>query len=160
MPDQEEHLQSLIMQSVSVDFSTNMGDNMVIMHKREDTTADPGFQPENAYSDWFEDMHIAPNITGAIVDIGANNGDTTVYLARKFPHARIYALEPIPDNCFYTTWNLAANGVSLKRVSVLHGAITGPNTPRERLMTSPEYTSENWNMQPSTIQTSSDVSYH
>ncbi len=36
---------------------------------------------------------------GAILDIGANIGMTTVPLARKFPNARIHAFEPVPVNC-------------------------------------------------------------
>ena len=35
---------------------------------------------------------------GAILDIGANIGFTTVLLAQKFPMSNIYAFEPVPEN--------------------------------------------------------------
>jgi FkbM family methyltransferase len=35
---------------------------------------------------------------GIILDIGANIGMMTVHLARSFPHAQVFAFEPIPHN--------------------------------------------------------------
>jgi FkbM family methyltransferase len=42
-------------------------------------------------------LSMLPN-KGAILDIGANVGIMTVHLAQQRPNARVYAVEPIPDN--------------------------------------------------------------
>ncbi|MBI4976113.1 MAG: FkbM family methyltransferase [Spirochaetes bacterium] len=47
-----------------------------------------------------------------IVDIGANVGVVSIYLAKCFPFTTVYAYEPVPDNYRHLTMNIAANGVT------------------------------------------------
>ncbi|PWT73077.1 MAG: hypothetical protein C5B59_14150 [Bacteroidetes bacterium] len=54
------------------------------------------FKGSTYEAEFFEFMNLIPE--GTILDIGANIGITTVPLAKKFPHARIHAFEPIPSN--------------------------------------------------------------
>ena len=41
-----------------------------------------------------------------ILDIGGNIGITSIYLANKFPQAKIYSFEPLPDNYEILTKNI------------------------------------------------------
>jgi len=43
-----------------------------------------------------------------IVDIGANIGTVTAALARRYPQARIFAFEPLPENFLLLKYNTAA----------------------------------------------------
>ena len=45
------------------------------------------------------------------IDIGANVGMVSIYLAKRYPHLTVYAFEPIPDNYRHLTENLRLNGV-------------------------------------------------
>jgi FkbM family methyltransferase len=68
---------------------------------------------------------IEPDIMAAIgevrtvLDVGANIGISTVYLARLFPQARIFAFEPAPDNLAL----LERNTKALQRVQALPVAL-------------------------------------
>jgi FkbM family methyltransferase len=55
-----------------------------------------------------------------ILDLGANIGLTSVYFAKRFPHAQIAAVEPVPTNLGLLRKNLELNGVV---ASVIAGAI-------------------------------------
>jgi FkbM family methyltransferase len=46
-----------------------------------------------------------------VLDLGANIGLTSVYLARKHESPRILAVEPVASNAELTRSNLAANGI-------------------------------------------------
>lgn len=46
----------------------------------------------------------------AVLDIGANTGIASVFLSRRFPNARIYAFEPVPQNFALLTRNVATLG--------------------------------------------------
>jgi FkbM family methyltransferase len=46
-----------------------------------------------------------------VLDIGAHQGITSMYLAKRFPGLRIYAYEPIPENFKRLLHNLEVNGV-------------------------------------------------
>lgn len=46
-------------------------------------------------AEYYVPTEIAPT---AILDIGANIGVTSVWLTKKFPAAKIYAFEPLPEN--------------------------------------------------------------
>jgi FkbM family methyltransferase len=48
---------------------------------------------------------------GMIVNVGANVGFFSVYLARLFPEARILAIEPNPSSFEYLVENVARNGL-------------------------------------------------
>ncbi len=58
---------------------------------------------------------------GAILDIGANIGITTVPLASKLKNTHVYAFEPMPDNC--KTLRRIINFYKLKNVTVLETAL-------------------------------------
>lgn len=60
---------------------------------------------------------------GTIIDIGAHVGVWTIYMAKKYPQAKIYAVEPVPYNYANLVQNLADNGIT--NVAVVRGAITG-----------------------------------
>lgn len=47
-----------------------------------------------------------------IVDVGAHIGSFTIFAARKYPEATIYAFEPEPINFRTLSKNVAANGIS------------------------------------------------
>jgi len=45
------------------------------------------------------EYHVPPEVTPSVIlDIGANIGITSIWLAKKFPSARIYAFEPLQEN--------------------------------------------------------------
>lgn len=46
-----------------------------------------------------------------IVDLGGNNGFSTLYLAGKYPAARVVAFEPHPRHCEQFAWHVEANGL-------------------------------------------------
>ena len=71
--------------------------------------------------DFFAFMNLlsAPKV---ILDIGANLGIMTVHLSKRFPHAQIEAIEPIPDNLFVLNKNIAH--YKLTNVTV-HGIAVG-----------------------------------
>ena len=47
-----------------------------------------------------------------VVDIGANVGMVSIYIAKRFPVVRVLAFEPIPDNYAHLLTNIAGNGVT------------------------------------------------
>lgn len=55
-----------------------------------------------------------PGSVRTVLDIGANIGVSTVYLASLFPNAEVHAFEPEPGNCEL----LAANAKALPRIKV------------------------------------------
>lgn len=46
-----------------------------------------------------------------IFDVGANIGFFSIFMAKAFPSARIYAFEPVPENFAQLCWNLGKAGV-------------------------------------------------
>lgn len=58
-----------------------------------------------------------------VVDIGAHVGGPSIYLAKRFPKARIIALEPSAANFARLQRNIAANKVH--NVIAVHSAVTG-----------------------------------
>ncbi len=49
-----------------------------------------------------------PNSLTSIIDGGANIGAASIYLAEKFPHAKILAVEPDPENLILLKLNVAS----------------------------------------------------
>jgi FkbM family methyltransferase len=64
----------------------------------------------------------APPGTAAIVDLGANTGLVTRWLARRFPGARFLAVEPEPGNLVLLRRNLAGLGERVAIAGVCAGA--------------------------------------
>lgn len=60
------------------------------------------------------------DVTGIVIDCGANVGYTSTWILSRFPKARILAVEPDPGNLAILERNLAVYG---DRVSVIHGAV-------------------------------------
>jgi FkbM family methyltransferase len=71
--------------------------------------------------DFFAFMSLL-NQPKTILDIGANIGIMTVHLSKRFPKAHIHAIEPIPDNLYVLTRNVAH--YNLTNVTV-HGLAVG-----------------------------------
>ncbi len=55
---------------------------------------------------------LRPDEVRSVLDIGANIGSSALYFARLFPHATVYAFEPVPDN--FTL--LARNAANCRRI--------------------------------------------
>ena len=60
------------------------------------------------------DSGIDPGSVGTVLDIGANIGVSTLYLASLFPNAEVHAFEPEPGNCEL----LRANAKAFPRIKV------------------------------------------
>lgn len=58
-----------------------------------------------------------------VIDAGANVGAVSCYLGKKFPEARIIALEPVLETYQYLRLNLEVNGV--KNVTPINKALSG-----------------------------------
>eukprot|EP00746_Dinoflagellata_sp_MGD_P095372 gnl/MRDRNA2_/MRDRNA2_382127_c0_seq1.p1 gnl/MRDRNA2_/MRDRNA2_382127_c0~~gnl/MRDRNA2_/MRDRNA2_382127_c0_seq1.p1 ORF type:complete len:109 (-),score=18.80 gnl/MRDRNA2_/MRDRNA2_382127_c0_seq1:27-329(-) len=58
-----------------------------------------------------------------MVDVGANVGFESVYLASRYPNAIVYSIEICNTAVFYAMWNILSNGVD-KRVHLKHAALT------------------------------------
>jgi tRNA G46 methylase TrmB len=58
---------------------------------------------------------------GTILDIGANIGIMTASLARRFPKAKVYAFEPIPNNI--EALEKVVNHYKLQNVSLFKTAL-------------------------------------
>lgn len=54
--------------------------------------------------EYWVPQEVAPSV---ILDIGANIGAATLYFAQRFPQAKIYAFEPVPDNFALLEKNIA-----------------------------------------------------
>lgn len=85
------------------------------------------FAPFGIYQDLKEDCyqikHIPFKKDDIIIDIGANVGFFSIYLAKKFPFTKILAFEPIPDNYKHLQKNIKINNVT--NVQIFNQAITG-----------------------------------
>ncbi len=58
-----------------------------------------------------------------VIDIGANIGMVSLYIARKFPDVTVYAYEPIPANYAHLLQNIGNNGVG--NIRAFNVAVTG-----------------------------------
>jgi FkbM family methyltransferase len=80
----------------------------------------------------FDAYHIAPSLlcpddVRVIVDCGANIGITSLYLAARYPCARILSVEPHPENFALLETNIAP----VPRISPIRACITA--TPRSEV---------------------------
>jgi FkbM family methyltransferase len=73
---------------------------------------------------WFQECYRLPfsDPAGVLLDLGANIGMTSLWLAKKYPLTHVIAVEPDPANAALARQNLAANGIA---ANVLEAAI-GP----------------------------------
>ena len=55
------------------------------------------------------------NAAGIVIDVGANLGDFSMYVAKLRPRMQILAVEPSPATFAYLLWNLLLNGVPILR---------------------------------------------
>lgn len=74
----------------------------------------------------FDAYHIAPTLLSpddvrVIVDCGANIGITALYLAARYRNARLFSIEPDPDNFALLTANVAHE----PRIVPIHACVTG-----------------------------------
>ena len=60
-----------------------------------------------------------------IIDIGANIGIVSIYLAKKFPFIKIYAFEPVRQNYECILKNIELNNIEDGIITVENVAITG-----------------------------------
>lgn len=79
---------------------------------------------------WLEEAYrlLLPHPSGVLLDLGANIGLTSVWLAKRYRFSRIIAVEPVPDNAVLVRRNLELNGI---KGVVLEAAIG----PREGMAT-------------------------
>mmetsp|Transcript_34221 Transcript_34221/g.98528 ORF Transcript_34221/g.98528 Transcript_34221/m.98528 type:complete len:358 (+) Transcript_34221:49-1122(+) len=62
------------------------------------------------------------------IDVGASVGIFAVGLALEFPSARVFAVEPAPQNYRYLLWNIRAHNLT-GRIWPVNAAIRGPGGP-------------------------------
>ena len=59
----------------------------------------------------FEKMQFSPD-TNIVIDIGANIGIFSTYLAKRFPQVKIYAFEPFPISFHFLCKNIKENQIT------------------------------------------------
>ncbi len=84
---------------------------VISCNEQADTTGEP-------YD--FRGIDVLPD--EVIIDIGAHVGTVTVYLAKLFPHAKIFAFEPMPSNFECLKKNLTENNIH--NVTPVNAAVT------------------------------------
>jgi len=63
-----------------------------------------------------------------VIDVGAHVGVVSIYLAKKYPFMKVYALEPEPINYSYLKRNIELNGVT--NVTAINKAVSGDGQKR------------------------------
>jgi FkbM family methyltransferase len=71
------------------------------------------------------DLPFAIDPPRLIVDLGANIGSTSTWLALRYGCQRLIAVEPIPENATLARLNLAANGIAAEVHEAAVGATEG-----------------------------------
>lgn len=63
---------------------------------------------------WFQEVYRLPfnGPSGVLLDLGANIGMTSVWLAKKFSFTQVIAVEPDPNNAALVRQNLELNGIT------------------------------------------------
>jgi FkbM family methyltransferase len=80
------------------------------------------------HSEVFEHDHYRlplPHPPETILDLGANIGLATAYLARLFPGARLACVEPFPDNVRVLAENLRINRIAAEVIAAAVGVADG-----------------------------------
>ncbi len=76
---------------------------------------------------WLDEVYRlpCPEPAGVVLDLGANIGLTSLWLARRYPVTRIIAVEPDPANAALVRENLSANGINAEVVEAAVGPKDG-----------------------------------
>lgn len=76
---------------------------------------------------WLEECYKLPSATRpkTIIDLGANIGLTSVWLARRYDSTRIIAVEPSPTNARIAQMNFAANNIPARLIEAAVGPTDG-----------------------------------
>jgi FkbM family methyltransferase len=77
---------------------------------------------------WSDEVYLLPPPAGprTLVDLGANIGLASVWLARRYGCDHVLAVEPWPANAQVARLNLEANGLPAELVEAAVGPATGP----------------------------------
>jgi FkbM family methyltransferase len=81
--------------------------------------------------DFLHFLSLLPN-QSSVLDIGANIGVMTVYLARKLPDSKVFSFEPVPDNL--TALRKLLKFYKLKNVKVFDFALGNYNGTAEIIL--------------------------
>jgi FkbM family methyltransferase len=76
---------------------------------------------------WMDEVYRLPSpiLPGVVIDLGANIGLTSLWLARRHAPTRVIAVEPSPQNARLVRLNLSRNGVPATVVEAAAGARDG-----------------------------------
>jgi FkbM family methyltransferase len=77
---------------------------------------------------WLDEVYMPPHEAYSmrtVIDLGANIGFTSVYLARRLRPSRLVAVEPDPDNVAILRRNLAQNGIEAVVIEAAIGPADG-----------------------------------
>jgi tRNA A58 N-methylase Trm61 len=66
-----------------------------------------------------------------VVDVGAHSGVVSIYLAKKYPFIKVYAIEPDPVNHTLLKRNIELNNVT--NVTAINNAVSGDGETLEQL---------------------------
>ena len=75
------------------------------------TSVIPRIVAHELASDAYGIEHITFRPGDVVVDVGANVGIVSIYLAKRHPGITVHAFEPIPENFRHLSENIRANGV-------------------------------------------------
>ncbi|MEX0693247.1 MAG: FkbM family methyltransferase [Rhodospirillales bacterium] len=87
---------------------------------------------EELYQDIYALQHLALKTGDVFIDVGANVGFVSMYVAKRYPEARIIAFEPAPETFRVLQNNLAENGID--NVTALNRAVNADGRPLELLI--------------------------
>jgi FkbM family methyltransferase len=76
---------------------------------------------------WLDETYNLPFTPGAgvLIDLGANIGLTSVWLARHYEYSTIIAVEPLPENARLARLNLANNNIKAEVIEAAVGPTDG-----------------------------------
>jgi len=76
---------------------------------------------------WFQEIYRLPfdSPSGVLLDLGANIGLTSIWLAKKFSFPQVIAVEPDPNNAALLRQNFDLNGISGEVLEAAIGPMEG-----------------------------------
>jgi FkbM family methyltransferase len=76
---------------------------------------------------WFEEAYRLPfeDPSGVLLDLGANIGMTSLWLAKRYPFTQVVAVEPDPNNAILACQNLELNGINAQLIEAAVGPKEG-----------------------------------
>ena len=87
---------------------------------------------EELYHDIYGLQHMDLGAGDVFIDVGANVGFVSMYVAKRYPAAKIIAFEPAPETFQVLQKNLAENGI--ENVTALNKAVNADGRPLELLI--------------------------